>query len=120
MKPSSIFTAFSIILAASAAALPGAAISNVAVTNTTLLEGPPPGEDLPDAWCSIHAPGFVFDYHVTIREVDDVGASFVYKKGLDWKFRVGLGCDMGCVQSAFWEATHNAFGAMDVSGCDSG
>lgn len=99
-----------------------------------------PAEE-PTAWCTVEG-GIVHRYKVIIKEVDDVNvtceklwkgirghrflcptskkhcaASPIYKKGLDWSFTVGLGCNPGCVESAFWGATKNKFGALEMSKC---
>lgn len=133
MKPSSTLTAVIIALAAPiTAALPEPAPLELAVRD-------PP---VADAWCEWKNPGFVFEYRVYIKEVDDVklrckklwaglaehrflcpvskprcDPSDIYEKGLEWGFTVGYGCNVGCVQSAFWEATKNKFGGLDVSQC---
>lgn len=133
MKPSSSLTAFVIALAAPiSAALPQPA-------PVELAPRVPPHAD---AWCTWRNPGFVFEYRVYIKEIDDVDVrcaklweglaqhrflcpvskprcekSDIHPKGLEWGFTVGYGCDLGCVQSAFWEATKNKFGALDVSEC---
>lgn len=133
MKLFSSLTALNMALAATiTAALPESAHANPARADP---------EDLP-AWCEWQNPDFVIDYMIVIKEVDDVGAvchrlwkglalhrflcpvsnaacekHMIYEKGLEWKFRVGLGCDVGCVQSAFWEATRNKFGALDLYKC---
>lgn len=36
---------------------------------------------------------------------------------LAWKFTVGLGCNPGCVESAFWGATKFKYGKLDQSAC---
>lgn len=136
MKPSSTLATLVIALATpltTAVALPEPALQ---VRNNT---GP---EDDADAWCTWRNPGFVHEYRVYIKEVENVQAtckglwegikqhrflcplskkrcepSMVYDKGLEWSFTAGLGCDVGCVQSAFWEATRNKYGALDITEC---
>lgn len=139
MKLFSSLTALNMALAATiTAALPEPALPELAPPESARTADP---EDLA-AWCEWDNPDFVIDYMIVIREVDDVGAvchrlwkglaqhrflcpvskascekHMIYEKGLEWRFRVGLGCDVGCVQSAFWEATRNKFGALDLYKC---
>lgn len=128
MRPSSTLTALIAALAAPITAAPP----------EPALSTPP----VADAWCTWRNPGFVFEYRVYIKEVDDVNLrckklwaglaqhkflcpvskpkcekSDIHEKGLEWGFTVGYGCNVGCVQSAFWEATKNKFGVLDVSEC---
>lgn len=149
MKLSFTLTTLVIALAAPiTAALPQPAISDPALSDPALpdpalpkLAPRDPPEDA-NAWCTWRNPGWVFEYRVVIKEVDDVGMrcdrlwsglanhrflctvtkpncqrSEIHEKGLEWSFTAGMGCDVGCVQSAFWEATRNKFGSLDVSQC---
>lgn len=35
-----------------------------------------------------------------------------------WEFQAGLGCNPGAVEAAYWEATHNIYGKMDMRLCE--
>jgi hypothetical protein len=42
------------------------------------------------------------------------GRHFYHKEGLEWEIDTNHACDAGRVASAFWEATHNRFGPLDL------
>lgn len=53
-----------------------------------------------------------------LRGWSNCGASMTYCGGiesthiLNWKFRVPIGCNKGIIESVWWEATKNEFGAI--------
>lgn len=147
MKPSSILTALITAVAAPAAAAPtnAALTTDVAPLNSTLAPRQP--RQMPMVWCQVHQPSMLNQYKVIIRRVarPDVGplCASLWKElkgfqllcmvssphcghaqvvpgepALEWKFTTGAGCNGGAIGAAYWGATHNKYGAMDVSGCN--
>lgn len=107
----------------------------------------PDPRPLPNVFCEVNQPSMLNQYKVIVRKVarPDVGplCALLWKKlkkfeflclvssphcgyaeivpgepALEWKFTTASGCNGGCIGAAYWAATKNKYGAMDVSGCN--
>lgn len=157
MKLSSILPTCMVAFAATAAAAPtDAALSSLALVNTTIASPSLLNATLSDglnptpAWCErVTGPiGLTWIFNVYIRDVDkedwDPLCARLWKElkgfeflcmvsnpycgpaggpneGFDdilrWKFQAGLGCNKGCVDAAYWGATKNKYGKLDLREC---